>query len=48
MRGVAMARPAALSLADDVLIPYSPSLEDAIVPSVDAITAAVRESLARG
>jgi acetoin:2,6-dichlorophenolindophenol oxidoreductase subunit beta len=48
MRGVPMARPAALSMADDVLVPYSPSLEDAIVPSVDAIAASVRESLARG
>ena len=48
MRGVAMARPAALSLADDVLVPYSPPLEDEIIPSVEAIAAAVRESLARG
>jgi pyruvate/2-oxoglutarate/acetoin dehydrogenase E1 component len=45
MRGVAMARPAALSLPDDVLVPYSPSLEDEIIPSVDAIAAAVRRAL---
>jgi pyruvate dehydrogenase E1 component beta subunit len=48
MRGVAMARPAALSMADDVLVPYTPSLEDEVVPSVDAIAASVRESLSRG
>jgi pyruvate/2-oxoglutarate/acetoin dehydrogenase E1 component len=48
MRGVAMARPAALSLADDVLIPYTPSLEDEVVPSVEAIAASVRESLSGG
>jgi pyruvate dehydrogenase E1 component beta subunit len=48
MRGVAMARPTALSMADDVLVPYTPSLEDEIVPSVNAIAASVRESLSRG
>lgn len=42
MRGVRMARPVALSLPDDLLIPYSPSLEDAIIPSVDAIVASIR------
>jgi pyruvate/2-oxoglutarate/acetoin dehydrogenase E1 component len=41
-RGVPMARPAALSLPDDLLIAYSPPLEDAIVPSVDAIAARIR------
>jgi pyruvate/2-oxoglutarate/acetoin dehydrogenase E1 component len=48
MRGVAMAPPAALSLADDLLVPYSPSLEDELVPSVEKIAASVRASLARG
>jgi acetoin:2,6-dichlorophenolindophenol oxidoreductase subunit beta len=48
MQGVAMARPTALSLADDLLVPYSPSLEDEMVPSVDAIAASVRDSLGRG
>jgi hypothetical protein len=47
MRGVPMAQPSALSLADDVLLPYSPSLEDEIVPSVERIAAAVRASLER-
>ncbi len=37
MRGVAMARPSALSMPDDLLVSYSPSLEDAIVPSAEAI-----------
>ena len=41
MRGVPMARPRALSLPDDLLVSYSPPLEDAIIPSVDAITQAV-------
>ena len=45
MRGVAMAPPTALSLRDDVLIPYSPHLEDEIVPSVDAIARSIRASL---
>ena len=42
MRGVPMARPQALSLPDDLLISYSPSLEDAIIPSVDAIAKRIR------
>ncbi len=42
MRGVPMARPAALSLPDDLLISYSPTLEDAIIPSIDAIANRVR------
>ena len=42
MRGVAMGRPAALSLPDDLLIAYTPPLEDAIIPSVDAIAARIR------
>jgi pyruvate dehydrogenase E1 component beta subunit len=34
--------PASLSLPDDLLIPYSPSLEDAVVPSLDAIADRIR------
>jgi pyruvate dehydrogenase E1 component beta subunit len=41
--GVNMRRPSALSLPDDILIPYSPSLEDAVVPSVDAIATTVTD-----
>jgi pyruvate dehydrogenase E1 component beta subunit len=37
MRGVPMERPTALSMPDDLLVSYSPTLEDAILPSVDAI-----------
>ncbi len=41
--GVALqAPPRVVGLPDDVLIPYSPSLEDAIIPSVGAIADAVR------
>jgi acetoin:2,6-dichlorophenolindophenol oxidoreductase subunit beta len=35
--------PRALSLSDELLIPYSPPLEDASIPAVDRIEAAVRE-----
>jgi len=42
MRGVQMARPGALSLPDDLLIAYSPTLEDAIIPGIDAIKARIR------
>lgn len=35
-------RTAAVSLPDDLLIAYSPTLEDAIIPGVDAITSAIR------
>jgi pyruvate dehydrogenase E1 component beta subunit len=45
MRGITMSKPSALSLTDDVLIPYSPSLEDEVVPSVERIASSVRESL---
>jgi acetoin:2,6-dichlorophenolindophenol oxidoreductase subunit beta len=45
MRGVPLARPSALSLEDDVLIPYSPALEDEVVPSVERIAASVRAAL---
>ena len=41
------ARPAAVSLPDDLLIPYSPPLEDEILPSADAIAAAARASVGR-
>jgi pyruvate dehydrogenase E1 component beta subunit len=34
--------PAVVGLADDLLIPYTPELEDAIIPDVDTIAAAVR------
>ena len=44
-RGVPMARPQALSLPEDVLISYCPPLEDALIPSVDAITAQIRSVL---
>jgi pyruvate dehydrogenase E1 component beta subunit len=42
IRGLLTSRPAALSLPDDVLISYSPSLEDAVIPSVEAIAARIR------
>lgn len=44
-RGVQMARPQALSLPDDLLISYSPSLEDAVIPGVDTIAAQIRSVL---
>jgi pyruvate/2-oxoglutarate/acetoin dehydrogenase E1 component len=45
VRGVAMSRPAAFSLPDDLLTPYSPTLEDAIVPSVELIAERIREQV---
>ncbi len=43
MEGVPLeAPPRVVGLPDDMLIPYSPPLEDAIIPGVDAIAAAVR------
>ena len=36
------APPRVVGLPDDVLIPYSPSLEDALIPSVDAIASGAR------
>jgi pyruvate/2-oxoglutarate/acetoin dehydrogenase E1 component len=39
-------RPRAISLPDDLPIPYSPPLEDAILPSVDRIIDAARLALA--
>jgi pyruvate dehydrogenase E1 component beta subunit len=44
-RGVTMARPQALSLPEDQLISYSPTLEDAVIPSVDANAARIRSVL---
>ena len=35
--------PAMVHLPDDLLVPYSPSLEDAVLPSIERIAAAVRE-----
>ena len=32
-----------LSLSDELLIPYSPPLEDASIPAVDRVAGAVRE-----
>jgi acetoin:2,6-dichlorophenolindophenol oxidoreductase subunit beta len=40
------APPQAVSLPDDLLIPYSPSLEDAIIPSVEQISEAIERTLA--
>lgn len=46
MRGTAMAAPPrAASLIDDVLIPYAPPLEDAVMPSAERIADEVRASL---
>ena len=45
MGGVPMARPQAISLPDDMLIPYSPTLEDAVLPSAEAIAERVRAML---
>jgi pyruvate/2-oxoglutarate/acetoin dehydrogenase E1 component len=38
--------PRVVGLPDDVLIPYTPTLEDAIIPGVDAIVAAARATAA--
>jgi pyruvate dehydrogenase E1 component beta subunit len=45
MRSVPMGRPSALSMPDDVLVSYSPTLEDAIVPSVPAIVDRIRSAV---
>jgi pyruvate dehydrogenase E1 component beta subunit len=45
MRGVPVAPPEALSLPDDMLVPYTPTLEDAILPSAETIAARVRAML---
>jgi pyruvate/2-oxoglutarate/acetoin dehydrogenase E1 component len=48
IRGVSLrCPPQALSIADDVLIPYSPTLEDEVLPSIDCIANAFREIAAR-
>ena len=39
------ARPRAVSMLDDVLVPYSPPLEDQVIPSIDRITEVVRRVL---
>jgi pyruvate dehydrogenase E1 component beta subunit len=39
--------PQRISLPDDLPIPYSPPLEDEVLPSVDGIVAAARSSFAR-
>jgi acetoin:2,6-dichlorophenolindophenol oxidoreductase subunit beta len=46
MSGAALAAPAAaVSLPDDLLVPYSPPLEDAFIPSAERIAEAARETL---
>lgn len=40
--------PQALSLNDDLLLPYSPKLEDAILPSIEAIADRVRVIVSKG
>jgi pyruvate dehydrogenase E1 component beta subunit len=42
LRGVQLERLSVLGLPDDLLIPYSPTLEDAIVPSSEAIAERIR------
>jgi pyruvate dehydrogenase E1 component beta subunit len=45
MKGVPFEQPpSALSLPEDVLVPYSPTLEDQVIPSVDAIASAIRDA----
>jgi acetoin:2,6-dichlorophenolindophenol oxidoreductase subunit beta len=44
-RGAPPARLAALSLPDDLLVPYSPTLEDTIIPSVDVVSGHMRHVL---
>ena len=44
--GVAFdAPPTRVSLPDDLLVPYSPPLEDAFIPSAEAVTDAARRTL---
>lgn len=43
LRGVAPGQIAAVSMPDDLLVSYSPTLEDAIIPSVEAIASRIRE-----
>jgi pyruvate/2-oxoglutarate/acetoin dehydrogenase E1 component len=45
LRGIRLAAPPRIvGLPDDVLMPYSAPLEDAIIPAVDAIVDAVRST----
>jgi pyruvate/2-oxoglutarate/acetoin dehydrogenase E1 component len=45
LAGVTLATPPrVVGLADDLLIPYSPTLEDALIPDADTITHAVKAS----
>jgi hypothetical protein len=49
MEGVPVdAVPRAVSLPDDLLIAYSPPMEDATIPDADAIAQAARETVAAG
>jgi pyruvate dehydrogenase E1 component beta subunit len=46
MSGAALAAPAAaVSLPDDLLVPYSPPLEDAFIPSAERIADAARQTM---
>jgi acetoin:2,6-dichlorophenolindophenol oxidoreductase subunit beta len=40
--------PAFVGLSDDMLVPYSPSLEDQVIPSVDQIAEVCREMVRKG
>jgi acetoin:2,6-dichlorophenolindophenol oxidoreductase subunit beta len=42
------APPAAISMPDHLLIPYIPTLEDVVIPSVELIASTVRQQLAKG
>jgi acetoin:2,6-dichlorophenolindophenol oxidoreductase subunit beta len=49
IRGIGLrCPPRTLSIADDILVPYSPTLEDTVLPSIDNIVDAVREIASRG
>jgi pyruvate dehydrogenase E1 component beta subunit len=43
LRGVALSQVASVSMPDDLLVAYSPTLEDAIIPSVETIVSRIRE-----
>lgn len=40
--------PALVGVPDDVLVPYSPELEDQVIPSVERIAAACRSAVEGG
>jgi pyruvate dehydrogenase E1 component beta subunit len=40
--------PCFVGLPDDMLVPYSPSLEDQVIPSADRIAEACRDIVRRG